>query len=112
MGRGSYRPIFLPGALCSSFGAVMRGFVDPYVRHGVAIVGPYGNIWTERIFKDEEEAKQHIKIFWQNVNTFDISQWSVVPATLSVTAKIEQKQAERISLGEKENADQKTKTST
>ncbi len=57
---------------------------ESYVRHGIAIINPYGGIWTDEIFQTPDEALKYLKDFWKN-NAVDISRYRLGIATLTVT---------------------------
>lgn len=58
---------------------------DPYIRQGIAIINPYGGIWTNEIFETPEAALRHLKKYWSNNESFDPSKWRLAMATQTVT---------------------------
>lgn len=59
---------------------------ETYTRIGLAIINPYGGIWTDRIFTSDEEAMRYLRDYWGQ--TEDISRFKIAPAYLEV--KLEQ----------------------
>lgn len=58
---------------------------EPYVRQGIAIINPYGGIWTNEIFKTPEEALAFLKSFWKGVPEHDISRFRLAMAIQTTT---------------------------
>lgn len=58
----------------------------PYTSEGLAIINPYGGIWTSHIFDTREDALTHLRKFWGTI-TFDESGWHVASASLTITVK-------------------------
>ena len=58
---------------------------EPYVRQGIAIINPYGGIWSNEIFDTPEAALAYLKSFWRNVPNHDIGKFSLAMATQTVT---------------------------
>lgn len=58
---------------------------EPYTRQGIAIINPYGGIWTSEIFDTPEAALARLKAFWRNVPNHDISKFKLAMATQTVT---------------------------
>lgn len=52
---------------------------QPYNRTGLAIINPYGGIWTDTLFQTEQEALKYLKSFWgdQDVSRFRLACASV-----------------------------------
>jgi hypothetical protein len=57
---------------------------DERVSHGLAIINPYGGIWTDEIFEKPEDALRYLKAFW-NGHNFDASKWRLALATQTIT---------------------------
>lgn len=54
-------------------------------KSGIAIVGPYGNVWTDELFDTPAAAVAHLKNFWSGVDSFDLSKWSLSAAHRTLT---------------------------
>jgi hypothetical protein len=57
---------------------------DTYTRHGLAIINPYGGVWTDEIFQTPEEAMEYLNKFWKNKND-RLKEYKLAVATLTVT---------------------------
>lgn len=57
---------------------------DSYTRNGIAIINPYGHVWTDRIFQKPEEAVEYLRSFWKEM-PMDISKFKLAMATLTIT---------------------------
>ena len=57
---------------------------DTYKRHGLAILSPYGGIWTDEVFQTPEDALKYINDFWKGKND-RIGEYKLAVATLTVT---------------------------
>jgi hypothetical protein len=55
---------------------------DTYTRNGLAIINPYGGIWTDRIFASDEEAMRYLRDYWGEKE--DISRFKIAPAYLEL----------------------------
>lgn len=53
-------------------------------RNAYGIVGPYGNVWTTKVFDTPAEAEQHVAAFWNGIK-HDLSKYRVVRARATVT---------------------------
>lgn len=51
---------------------------------GLAIVGPYGNVWTDQLFESTEEAAAYLKNFWKDT-PIEWRKWKCVPAEQVIT---------------------------
>jgi hypothetical protein len=58
---------------------------DPYVKHGIAIINPYGGIWTNEVFDTPEAAYAYLRHFWKGVPTADLTRYQLAMATQIVT---------------------------
>ena len=57
---------------------------DERTSHGIAIINPYGGIWTDTLFKTPEEAAKYLRNFWGQT-PFDPSKWRLAKATATIT---------------------------
>lgn len=57
---------------------------ETYVRNGIAIINPYGGIWTGDIFQTPEEARAYLERFWKGTNS-DLSRFKLAIASQTVT---------------------------
>jgi len=57
---------------------------DTYVRNGLAIISPYGGIWTDTIFQRPEEAMKYLNEFWKGKSE-RIKEYKLAIATLTIT---------------------------
>lgn len=57
---------------------------ETYVRNGIAIINPYGGIWTGEIFQTPEEAHAYLTQFWKNTSN-DLSRFKLAIATQTIT---------------------------
>jgi len=57
---------------------------DTYVRNGLAIINPYGGIWTDEIFQTPEDALKYLNDFWKGKND-RLKEYKLAVATLTVT---------------------------
>jgi hypothetical protein len=55
------------------------------VTRGLAIIGPYGNVWANKLFDTPEQARQHVVDFWKKSGGVNLAEWSVAPATMRVS---------------------------
>ena len=58
--------------------------MDTYVRNGLAIINPYGGVWTDKIFQSPEEAMQYLNSFWKDGNP-KLKEYKLAIATLTIT---------------------------
>jgi len=58
---------------------------EPYTRQGIAIINPYGGIWTNEVFKTPEEALGYLKAYWKGVPNHDISKFRLAMAVQTTT---------------------------
>lgn len=58
----------------------------PYRSRRYGILNPYGDIWSPVTFATIEEAKSRIADFWSFDPRHDLSQFSVVPVRVTVSA--------------------------
>lgn len=56
---------------------------DTYTRHGLAIINPYGGVWTDEIFQTPDDALAYLKRFWKDRT--DFGDYKLAVATLTVT---------------------------
>lgn len=54
-------------------------------KSGIAIVGPYGNVWSDELFETPAAAVTHLKAYWKGVETFDLSKWKLSAAHRTLT---------------------------
>jgi hypothetical protein len=57
---------------------------EPYVMRGLAIINPYGGIWTPHVFSTPEEAMKYLESFW-NGKSDRLKGYRLAVATLTVT---------------------------
>lgn len=57
---------------------------DTYVRNGLAIINPYGGVWTDEIFQTPDDAMKYLKEFWKNGNN-RFKEYKLAVATLTIT---------------------------
>lgn len=57
---------------------------DTYVTHGLAIINPYGGIWTPHVFSTPDEAMKYLHDFWKGKND-RMKEYKLAVATLTVT---------------------------
>jgi hypothetical protein len=55
---------------------------EPYTANGLAIVNPYGGIWTRQLFDTPEAAIKYLRTYWGEKE--DISRFKLAPAHLEV----------------------------
>lgn len=55
---------------------------EPYTSRGLAIINPYGGIWTRHIFDTPEAAIKYLRDYWGEKH--DISKFKLAPAHLEV----------------------------
>lgn len=69
--------------------------IKPRTEQGLAIVNRWGSIWTDKVFDTPEAAISYLKSFFTKI---DPTEWSLVPATLTVAADSDTTvtQAERV----------------
>jgi hypothetical protein len=48
---------------------------------GIAIVTPYGSVWSDELFDTPAAAVAHLKDYWKGVSQFDLSKWHLSAAT-------------------------------
>lgn len=48
---------------------------------GIAIVGPYGNVWSDELFDTPAAAVAHLRNYWKGVADFDLSKWKLSAAS-------------------------------
>jgi hypothetical protein len=53
-------------------------------KHGIAIINPYGGIWTDEIFDTPEAAAECLKQFWKEA-PMDLSKFKLAMATATIT---------------------------
>ena len=61
----------------------------PRVNVGFVIVGPFGNIWNDKLFDSREDAKKCIAARFEN-KVIDWSAWKLIPATMTIEAICQQ----------------------
>lgn len=57
---------------------------DTYIRNGLAIINPYGGIWTDEIFQTPEDAMKYLNEFWKGKDG-RLKEYKLAVATLTVT---------------------------
>lgn len=57
---------------------------DTYVRNGLAIINPYGGIWTDEIFQTSDDAMKYLTEFWKGKND-RLKEYKLAVATLTIT---------------------------
>lgn len=50
---------------------------------GLALVGPYGNVWHDDLFETPDAAIRYLTTYWRGVK-WDHSKWKVVQATKTI----------------------------
>lgn len=53
-------------------------------RLGLALVGPYGNVWHDALFEAPEDAIRYLTTYWRGVE-WNPQDWKVVQATQVIT---------------------------
>jgi len=53
-------------------------------RLGLALVGPYGNVWHDALFEAPEDAIRYLTTYWRGVE-WNPHDWKVVQATQVIT---------------------------
>lgn len=53
---------------------------DERVEYGIAIINPYGGIWTGEIFDDVAKAQAYLKNYWKGQEKPEIEKFSFAPA--------------------------------
>jgi hypothetical protein len=51
---------------------------------GLALVGPYGNVWHDALFQTPEAAIRYLTTYWRGV-AWEPQNWKVVQATQTIT---------------------------
>lgn len=51
-----------------------------------AIIGPYGNVWHHDTFPTAEEAERYLRSFWAGDHDFDIGEWRMAAASVTIEA--------------------------
>lgn len=64
---------------------------------GFAIVGPHGNVWTDRLFDDVEQARRYLDNFW-GAGKWESREWKLAAATLNID--LDPEFSERVPLNE------------
>lgn len=57
---------------------------DVYVRNGLAIINPYGGVWTDEVFQTPEDALKYLDQFWKGDNA-RLKEYKLAVATLTIT---------------------------
>jgi len=57
---------------------------DTYVMHGLAIINPYGGVWTGEIFQTKEAAMLHLTDYWKG-NNDRLGEYKLAVATMTIT---------------------------
>lgn len=57
---------------------------DTYTRNGLAIINPYGGVWTDQVFQTPEDALKHLNNFWNGKND-RLNEYKLAVATLTIT---------------------------
>lgn len=57
---------------------------ETYTQNGLAIINPWGGIWTPHVFQTPEEAEKYLHSFW-NGKTGRLKEYKLAVATLTVT---------------------------
>lgn len=52
--------------------------------HGLAIVNPYGGVWTDEVFETPEKALEYFKKFW-GPHAIDMDKFSLAVATKTIS---------------------------
>ncbi len=55
-----------------------------YTRNGLAIINPYGGVWTDSIFQTPEDAMKYLTGFWNGKND-RLKEYKLAVATLTIT---------------------------
>lgn len=55
-----------------------------YTRNGLAIINPYGGVWTDEIFQTPEDAMNYLREFWDGKND-RMKEYKLAVATLTIT---------------------------
>jgi hypothetical protein len=56
---------------------------ETYKRSGLAIINPYGGIWTDRLFESDTKACEFLKRFWGDEK--DLSGFKLAYAHLEIS---------------------------
>lgn len=56
-----------------------------YTKRGLAIIGPYGNVWTDELFEDDKQAAAYLDNFWNKSGGWIPGEWKLVTATQVIT---------------------------
>lgn len=56
---------------------------DVRLKHGIAIINPYGGIWTDELFETPEAALDYLRRYWKN--DFEPEKWKLAMATATIT---------------------------
>ena len=65
--------------------------IEPLRVTGLALVGPYGNVWAHKLFDTKEKAEQYLDRFWNGKTPRQSGQrWRLVPATMTISADAEE----------------------
>lgn len=54
--------------------------VKPYMKQGIAIINPYGGIWTNQVFDTPEAALTYLKSLWKDVPGHDLGEFKLAMA--------------------------------
>jgi hypothetical protein len=63
---------------------------QPNVKHGLAIIGPYGTVWTDKVFDTPEKALEYLEAFWRG--NWKPHQWKLAAATQTVAVVTDTKE--------------------
>jgi hypothetical protein len=57
---------------------------DIYIKNGLAIINPYGGVWTDEVFQTPEDAMKYLNEFWKGKND-RLKEYKLAVATLTIT---------------------------
>lgn len=55
-----------------------------YTRNGLAIINPYGGVWTDEVFQTPDDAMNYLKGFWDG-KVDRLKGYKLAVATLTIT---------------------------
>jgi hypothetical protein len=58
---------------------------DTSTRKGIAIISPYGGIWSNELFETAEAARRYLADYWKKTPHHDLSGYRLARATQTVT---------------------------
>lgn len=58
---------------------------DTYVMHGLAIINPYGGVWTSEIFQTSDAAMKYLTDYWKGKDNDRVKEYKLAVATMTIT---------------------------